>query len=59
MGLRMSMWMTSGEGSSEAASPTMSSTPSAPDSYVAFLQLMVGDGEGLVVGEGVGCGVGA
>ena len=24
-----------------------------------LLQLMVGDGEGLVVGEGVGCGVGA
>ena len=31
----MSMWMTSGEGSREAAQPTMSSTPSASDSYVA------------------------
>ena len=28
-------WMTSGEGSREAAQPTMASTPSASDSYVA------------------------
>ena len=41
MGLRRSMWITSGEGSRDAA------------------QLMVGHGEGLVVGEGVGRGVGA
>ena len=32
---RMSMWMTSGEGSREAAQPTTPSTPSAPDPYVA------------------------
>ena len=35
VGLRMSLWMTSGEGSREAAQPMMSSTPSASDSYVA------------------------
>ena len=29
------MWMTSGEGSREAAQPTMSSNPSTSDSYVA------------------------
>ena len=48
MGLRMSMWMTSGEGSRDAAQPTTSSTPSAPRPVRRLLQLMVGDGEGLV-----------
>ena len=58
MGLRMSMWMTSGEGSRDAAEPTTLSTPQCPRQVRRLLQLMVGDGEGLVVGEGVGCGVG-
>ena len=33
--------------------------PQCPRPVRRLLQLMVGDGEGLVVGEGVGCGVGA
>ena len=33
--------------------------PQCPRQVRRLLQLMVGDGEGLVVGEGVGCGVGA
>ena len=33
--------------------------PQCPRLVRCLLQLMVGDGEGLVVGEGVGCGVGA
>ena len=33
--------------------------PQCPPLVCRLLQLMVGDGEGLVVGEGVGCGVGA
>ena len=33
--------------------------PQCPRLVCRLLQLMVGDGEGLVVGEGVGCGVGA
>ena len=31
--------------------------PQCPRPVRRLLQLMVGDGEGLVVGEGVGCGV--
>ena len=33
--------------------------PQCPRLVRCLLQLMVGNGEGLVVGEGVGCGVGA
>ena len=33
--------------------------PQCPRLVRRLLQLMVGDGEGLVVGKGVGCGVGA
>ena len=33
--------------------------PQCPRLVRRLLQLMVGDGEGLVMGEGVGCGVGA
>ena len=33
--------------------------PQFPRLVRRLLRLMVGDGEGLVVGEGVGCGVGA
>ena len=33
--------------------------PQCPRLVRHLLQLMVGDGEGLVMGEGVGCGVGA
>ena len=33
--------------------------PKCPRQVRRLLQLMVGDGEGLVMGEGVGCGVGA
>ena len=33
--------------------------PQCPRPVRRLLQLMVGDGEGLVVGEGVDCGVGA
>ena len=33
--------------------------PQCPRLVRRLLQLMVGDGEGLVKGEGVGCGVGA
>ena len=33
--------------------------PQCPRQVRGLLQLMVGDGEGLVVDEGVGCGVGA
>ena len=33
--------------------------PELPRLVRCLLQLMVGNGEGLVVGEGVGCGVGA
>ena len=33
--------------------------PQCPRLVRRLLQLMVGDGEGLVVGEGVACGVGA
>ena len=33
--------------------------PQCPRLVRRLLQLMVGDGEGLVVGEGVGCGIGA
>ena len=32
--------------------------PQCPRQVRCLLQLMVGDGEGLVVGKGVGCGVG-
>ena len=32
--------------------------PQCPRQVRRLLQLMVGDGEGLLVGEGVGCGVG-
>ena len=35
-GLRRSMWITSGEGSRDAAQPTTSSIPSAPDWYAPF-----------------------
>ena len=33
--------------------------PQCPRLVRRLLQLMVGDGEGLLMGEGVGCGVGA
>ena len=33
--------------------------PQCPRQVRRLLQFVVGDGEGLVVGEGVGCGVGA
>ena len=33
--------------------------PRCPRQVRRLLQVMVGDGEGLVVGQGVGCGVGA
>ena len=33
--------------------------PQCPQLVRRLLQLMVDDGEGLVMGEGVGCGVGA
>ena len=59
MGLRRLMWITSGEGSRDAAQPKNIIHPKCPRLVGRLLQLIVGDGEGSVVGEGVGRGIGA
>ena len=64
--LQTSSWCTLPTKNSMHCSPTSMTSPAhnvihpqCPQFVRCLLQLMVGDGEGLVMGEGVGCEVGA